>query len=261
MTIQVCFAIRFTGCSMIYAGPGIEMNKLKYINRIFKVFTFTSCVFCSCIYFSPSWAKDITIHFDGRKMSADIEGVFLGEVFEKILAQRKFSVRGDKSILYSEISVKFADLSFQDGLKKILGQINYILLFDKNKEPSGVILVDSGSFVSTTKASSEKKEVEGASGGKKYLEPADTDTPLPGPTPVSDLTPPTKEELTAMEVIKDAPTPGGPVEVSEQELENFKVMASDTPPGGVVEVTPEELESMNPAGDSQSTENPGINKN
>jgi len=237
------------------------MNKTKEINRIFKVFAFIFCIFCSSIYFSPAGAENVTIRFDGRKMSADIDGVILNDVFEKIKAQKEFSVKGDKSILNSEVSVSFANLSFQDGLKKILGEINYILLFDKDKEPSGVIVVDSGgSRISTGKARPDKKKIKDASNDKKNVKPKNTGNKFHGPTPASDMTPPTEEELASMEVIKDAPTPGGPVEVSEEEMENFKIVKSSTPPGGVVKVTPEELESMKPASDSQSMPKPDVGK-
>ena len=233
------------------------MNKTKEMNRIFKVFAF---IFCFAIFLSPAEAKNASIRFEDRKMSADIDGVLLGEVFEKIKAQREFSVKGDESILNSEVSVNFENLSFQDGLKKILGEINHILLFDKNKEPSGVIIADSGGSLATVKTSPDKKKAEASSNDKEPVKPKDTGEKLPGPTPASDMTPPTEEELANMKVIKDAPTPGGPVEVSEEEMENFKIMKSDTPPGGAVKVTPEELESMKPASDSQPMPKPGAKK-
>jgi len=226
------------------------MIKTKMVNRIFKGFALFFCIFCSLTHFSPAEATNAFIRFDGRKMSADIDGVLLGEVFEEIEAQRKFSVKGDRSILNSEISVSFANRSFQYGLKKILRQINHILLFDKNREPSGVIIVDSGGFlISTEKARPDKKKVKVVSNDKKNIDPTGTGNKLHGPTPASDMTPPTEEELVSMEVIKDAPTPGGPVKVTEQEMENFKIIKNSTPPGGVVKVTPEELESINPISD------------
>lgn len=238
------------------------MNKTKEMNRIFKVFAFIFCIFCSFTYFSPAGAKDkdVTIRFDGSKMSADIEGVLLKDVFEKIKAQRKFSVRGDDSVLNSKVSVSFTNLAFQDGLKKILVHINHILFFNKNKEPSGVFIVGSGgSRISTRKARSDKKRTKAAPNDIKYGMPIAPGNTLNDPTPASGMTPPTEEELANMKVIHDAPTPGGPVEVSEQEMENLKVMKSSTPPGGVVKVTPEELESMNPASNSQSMPSPGVN--
>lgn len=237
------------------------MSQVKEMNQIFKIFAFIFCIFCSFPYFSPAEAKDITIRFDGSKMSADIDGALLKDVFEKIKAQRKFSVKGDDSILNSEVSVSFTNLAFQDGLKKILVHINHILFFNKNKEPSGVFIVGSGgSRISTGKARLDKKRMKTVPNDKKYGMPIAPGNKYSGPTPASDMTPPTEEELANMKIIHDAPTPGGPVEVSEQDMENLKIEKSNTPPGGVVKVTPEELESMQPASNSQSMPTPGINK-
>ena len=237
------------------------MNKTKEMNRIFKVFLFVFCIFCSSIYFSPAGAENVTIRFDERKMSADIDEAILKDIFEKIEAQREFSVKGDKSVLNSEVSISFVNLSFEDGLKKILGKINYILVFDKNKEPTGVIIVDSGGAqMSVGKATPDKEKTEAASTDEKDIKPKNTGKKSHGPTPASDMTPPTEEEMAGMEVIKDAPTPGGPVKVSEEEMENFKIVKSDTPPGGAVKATPEELESMNPGTDSQAMPEPDVNK-
>lgn len=230
------------------------MSKTQEKNRIFKFFAF---IFCFAIFVSQAEAKNISIRFEGRKMSANIDGVHLGEVFEKIKAQREFCVKGDESILNNKVSVSFENLSFQDGLKKILGETNHILLFDKNKAPIGVILAGDGGSQVTVKTSPDEKKVEAASNNKKHVKPEDTSDKLYGATPASDMTPPTEEELANMKVIRDAPTPGGPVEVSEQEMENFKIMKSDTPPGGNVKVTPEELESMKPASDSGPMPKPG----
>jgi hypothetical protein len=236
------------------------MNKTKKMNQIFKVFVFLFWFFCSSIYFTPAGAENITIRFDERKMSVDIDGAILNDIFETIAAQREFSVKGDKSILNSEVSISFTDLSFEDGLKKILGKINYILVFDKNKEPSGVIIVDGGGAqMSAGKATPEKEKTEVASTDEKDIKPKNTGKKSHGPTPISDMTPPTEEEMASMEVIKDAPTPGGPVKVSEEEMENLKIVKSNTPPGGAVKATPEELESMNPGSDAQSMPEPGVN--
>jgi hypothetical protein len=201
----------------------------------------------------------MTIRFDGDKMSAEIDGVLLRDVFKRIKSQKRFNVRGDDSVLNDAVSVKFNDLSFEDGLKKILGHINHILFFNRNKEPSGVLIVGSGgSHISVKKGSARRgKKVE--VNRKKSFNPEDMAGGPKGPTPVSDMLPPTEEELASMKIIKNAPTPGGPVKISEEEMENLKIMKNSPPPGGVVKVTPEELESMNPIDNSQSMPNPGIN--
>ncbi len=223
------------------------------------MFTVVVFIFCSFICFSPAAAKEMTIRFDGDKMSAEIDGVLLRDVFKGIKAQKRFNVKGDDSVLNDEVSVKFNNLSFENGLKKILGHINHILFFNRNKEPSGVLIVGGGgSRISVKKGSARRgKKVE--VNRKQSFNPEDMAGGFKGPTPVSDMLPPTEEELASMKIIKNAPTPGGPVKMSEEEMEDLKIIKNSPPPGGVVKVTPEELERISPTKKSEVMPNPGAN--
>ena len=232
------------------------MSRTKEINRIVTVIVF---IFCSIICFSPAGANEMTIRFDGDKMSAEIEGVLLRDVFKKIKAQKKFNVRGDDSVLNDEVSVKFNDLSFEAGLKKILGHINHILFFNRNKEPSGVLIVGSGGSRISVKKGASRRGKKVKADRKKPFNPGSMAGGFKGPTPASEMPPPTEEELASMKIIKNAPTPGGPVKISEEEMENLKIMKNSPPPGGVVKVTPEELERMTPTKNSEAMPNPGVN--
>jgi len=223
------------------------MDKKKEKNRGLKVSAFICCLFCGFIWISPAEAKKEAVRFDGPKMSVDIDEIYLKDVFKTINAQKGFWVKGDSSVLDSKISIRFDNLSYQDGLKRILGRINHILLFDGNKEPSGVIIVGGGgSRKSLAGKRSDTKVRRVATSSRRSVDQGDTGDAIDGPSPGSDLIRPTEIEIASMAVDSDVTLPGGPVEVDDQELENFKVEKSMTPPGGVVMVTPEELEGMKP---------------
>jgi hypothetical protein len=233
----------------------IEMNKTKAKKQIATVSALLFCVFSPALCTSPASAREAAIRFDGRKMSADIEKVPLREVLEEVKRQKKFVVKGDPSILELEVTASFSDLSFQEGLKKILGRINYLLLFGKNNEPCGVIVVDRGTAMPPAPAGRGGSTSATARDIAKPVAPEGAGSVDEGPSPASGMTPPTPEELKSMEVVKNVPTPGGPVEVTEEEMENFEVVQSSEPPGGPVETTAEELESMKP--DPNSPPMPG----
>lgn len=207
-----------------------EMEKEKQ-NLI--IFVCIAYLFCGLIWIAPVEAKKETIRFDGTKMSANIDEVFLKDVFKSISAQKDFRVKGDPALLNQKISISFENLSFQDGLKRILGQINHILLFDKNQEPSGVFIVSSGgsqnpkgmrsldtNFNGNTTESRESNDV---------IEPGDEINEPPG-LPLSEA------ERAGVET-PEGPVgaiPGGPIEITPEEAEMFRVVEELPPPGGDV---------------------------
>ena len=230
------------------------MDKKREKNRGLKVFAFFCCLFCSLIWFSPAEAEKEAVRFVGPKMSADIDEIYLRDVFQSINAQKGFWVKGDSSVIDSKISIRFKNLSFQDGLKRILGHINHIMLFDGNREPSGVIIVGGGeSRRSLAGKRSGTKVSRDATSRNRSVVQGNTSDEIEGLSPGIDLTPPSKTELSSLAMVRDVTIPGGPVEVTEQDLDNFKLEMSLTPPGGVVKTTPEELEGIKPTIDDGMT--------
>ena len=199
------------------------MDKQGKMDRGLKVSAFICCLFCSLIWLSSAEAKKESVRFDGPKMSADIDEIYLKDVFKKINEQKGFWVKGDKSVLESKISIRFDNLSFQDGLKRILGRINHIMLFNGNREPSGVIIVGgSGSRKSIAGIRSNGKARRGATSSRRSVVSEDRDNDIEGMSTGSDLAPPSEIELASMVVDKDVQLPGGIVTVTPEELEGIK---------------------------------------
>ena len=199
------------------------MDKQRKTDRGLKVSAFICCLFCSLIWLSQAEAKKEVLRFDGSKMSADIDEVNLKDVFKRINAQKGFFFRGDSSVLDSKISIRFKNLSYQDGLKRILSHINHILLFDRNKEPSGVIIVGDGVSRKPISGKRSNRNIKrDATGSGRTVVSEVRNDEIEGLSAGSDLTPPSEIELASMVVDKDAQLPGGIVKVTPEELEGIK---------------------------------------
>ena len=182
----------------------------------------------------PVEAKTEAIRFDGPQMSVDIDEINLKDVFNRINEQKEFQVKGDPSLLNRKISVRFDNLSFQDGLQRILSNINHILLFDKNKEPSGVIIVGEGG--SRNPKSNKFLNANGFSGTPNSegpnieIEPGNEINETPDAFHLQE------PEMAGTEIPTgpDGEIPGGAIEITPQEAEMFMVVEDMPPPAGTV---------------------------
>lgn len=224
------------------------MNIKGEKNRGLIISILIYCLFGGLIWSPSVHAKTESIRFDGSKMSVDIDQLYLKDVFQTICAHKGFWVKGGSSVLESKISIRFQDLSFQDGLKRILGHNNHILLYDSKKELSGVIIVgdDRSQKSFAGKRSDGRSRNNVTERRRSGVKEVGSEHEITGPSPGSDVTPPSEIELASMVVNSEVTLPGGPITVAEQDLENFKVEKSITPPGGSVEVTPAEIEAIQP---------------
>ena len=215
----------------------------KFIKTL--IVTFIACSFFLGV-FSPAWSGrgDIDFRLEGCTLSADLKNIPLEFILEKLERERGIWFRGNVSLFEEEITVQFKDLSFQDGLKRILSSMNYCLLFDQDRKLNGVIIVGKkkpGQAVVKGRAVRDRISISSRtprkhvtnSGAFKVVR----NIPLPGGHAKA-----TAEEFEKFKVVKNSPPPGGSVKVTEEELENFKVIKNCPPPGGPVTVTEEELE-------------------
>jgi hypothetical protein len=74
-------------------------------------------------------------------ISANLEGVPLGEILRQLRDQSTIWYRGNEPLLEQKVSVRFKDLPLEDGVKRILAPFNYSLMFDANGGLSGMILL------------------------------------------------------------------------------------------------------------------------
>jgi hypothetical protein len=81
----------------------------------------------------PNWsiATGVDLVFKEETLSANLDEVPLKVVLEKISREKGIWIKGKGSVLEGKVSLQFRDLSLQDGLRRILAQCNYILVFNR----------------------------------------------------------------------------------------------------------------------------------
>lgn len=109
--------------------------------KIFMVcFTFGS--FCLGSFSSPSSGKEeIDLKFKGQIMSAELQGVSLRLILEKLNREKGIWSKGDESVLEEKVSVRVMGLPLLDGLRRILSDFNHVLVFDRDKRLVGLFVL------------------------------------------------------------------------------------------------------------------------
>lgn len=119
------------------------------MSRIILVF-FTIVFFCVGSFSNASSGKgDINIKFRGQILSAEFIKVSLRLILEKLNRERGIWFQGSDSVLDTEVSVRFKNLSVEKGIKRILSRVNYALFFDQNERLLGLFVVDKGVSISS----------------------------------------------------------------------------------------------------------------
>jgi hypothetical protein len=89
------------------------------------------------------FAEWIRIYGDptDQTMSVDIKQAPLKSVIDRIKAKKRIWVKGAYYLSDNHISVKFKDLTIEEGMKRILSTINHSLMFDQKGNLLGVVIV------------------------------------------------------------------------------------------------------------------------
>lgn len=212
------------------------MEKPKIGSERHAVFAMVGCLICCLIWMSPAHAKKNDVRVDGSKISADVEDMLLKDVLDKISEHKKFSVKGDPNLLDRKVSVRFNNLSLRDGLKRILGPINYVLLFDGNKQPAGVILINSGDQTGRgvpRSADAAPQLPEAVEVEPEDIRVVDTEGRYENP----DLLDSTETEVGSIELqveddVPPPPPPEDPGESGDQGQEGITAEGGEAPPEG-----------------------------
>lgn len=93
--------------------------------------------------FTPTQAADLVAVKDGL-LSVDLKDASLLEVARDIEKQSGVWFRGDETLFQEKISVTFSDLPLEEGLKRILTNLNYSLMFDTGNKVAGVMVMGEG---------------------------------------------------------------------------------------------------------------------
>ncbi len=228
----------------------------------------------SLLSFMSAQAADLVSVKDGL-VSVDLTDTSLLEVARDIEKQSGVWFRGDENLFQEKISVTFNDLPLEEGLKRILANLNYSLMFDNKNKVAGVMVM------------AERKPAVAQPGRPGVTPPRVTTPPriLPQPAPTvrsrsSTSTPPTASVRqppravvpqppgsgaaqsatpNAFKVQENAPTSGGPVASDGPLPPAFRIIENSSPPGGPVtdKQTPEALKIIRnappPGGTPQGT--------
>ena len=81
------------------------------------------------------------LEFGRQSISANISKATLGTILQKIIAEKGIWFKGTDRVLQEEVSARFVNLPIEYGLKKILRNLNYSLIFDANQSVVGVIVL------------------------------------------------------------------------------------------------------------------------
>lgn len=111
------------------------------MRRQTRIFHFRSFwILFSLLVFSSAQAADPVSVNDGL-LSVNLKETSLLEVARDIEKQSGVWFRGDETLFQEKISVTFHDLPLQEGLKRILSNLNYSLMFDAKNEVAGVMVM------------------------------------------------------------------------------------------------------------------------
>lgn len=94
---------------------------------------------CLVIPSADLWAQGVSVR-NGR-MSADLNGASLVSVATDIERQSGISFRGDQSLAEERVSATFEDLPIEVGIRRILAELSYSVLFDSQGLVSQVVIM------------------------------------------------------------------------------------------------------------------------
>ncbi len=198
----------------------------KFMHRIGINISILLCclILCSGI-FSPTRleAENTKVVFKGDKISASYHGVTLSQVLEEVKKEKGIWYKGKTSFLNEPVSVQFRDLSLRDALKRILKNMNYSLVFEKEKL-AGIIIIDKVKSGESIKALAQYPSVSRKNDSQKRI--------------ITSLAVTVRNLNNKLRVIKNSPTPGGLSELRPEDNENLRIIRNSPPPGGLSELKP-----------------------
>ena len=87
------------------------------------------------------------VSFKDGLLSVNLKETSLLDVARNIEKQSGVWFRGDETLFQEKISVAFNDLPLEEGLKRILANLNYSLMFDNKNTVAGVMVMSGGTAI------------------------------------------------------------------------------------------------------------------
>jgi len=183
----------------------------------------------SLLALAPAKAADLVSVKDGL-LSVNLKDNSLLEVARDIEKQSGVWFRGDETLFQEKISVTFTDLPLEEGLKRILANLNYSLMFDARNKVAGVMVMGEG-------------KPAGAQPGRPGAQPPRVATPPASTVRSRPSTATPSPAATVRRPPRTVPQPGGGGGASQASgsgaaqsalPDAFKTQESATAPGGPV---------------------------
>lgn len=184
---------------------------------------------------------EVNITWQEEGLAANILQIPLEQVLEHLAAEEAIWFNVHKSVAHRKISVSFENLTLEQALGRILAGFDYSVIFDRDAEPAGVVVVGDrasrdtpgGEFFPGPDMPGSDQDVK-----SEAWHPAE-DMGLRGWHPAQDL--------------GSAATPPQAVGESDLKEEDFKVIRDATPPEGAgpkgeTALPEQELQSPSPEG-------------
>jgi hypothetical protein len=108
-----------------------------------KIFAVWSLVAFFCLVpFSPASSDKgrIDLKVNGDTISVELREVPLKEILDMLEREQGIWFRGRESVLEEKVSVWFTDLPLEEGLRRILSDINHILIYYQDGRLEGLLV-------------------------------------------------------------------------------------------------------------------------
>jgi len=168
-------------------------------------------------------------------LSVNLVDTSLLQVARDIEKQSGVWFRGDETLLKEKISVTFNDLPLEEGLKRILINLNYSLMFDTKNKVAGVMVMGEGTPAGTQPAR------PGAAPPRVTTPPRTTTRPVPAVRSRPIPTPPPAETVRRSPRVLPQPAQGGTASQASGSStaksalpDAFNTQENAPPPGGPV---------------------------
>jgi hypothetical protein len=111
-----------------------------------------ACSFFSVFLISPDAFCADPVRVKDGLLSVNLKDTSLLDVARDIEKQSGIWFKGDETLFQEKISVTFSDLPLEEGLKRILTNMNYSLMFDNKHKLAGVMVMGEGKAAGTQPA-------------------------------------------------------------------------------------------------------------
>jgi hypothetical protein len=120
-----------------------EDHASKKTHKAASCARFVACFFIFFLFCPNAFCAEAVTVKDGL-LSVNLKDTSLLDAARDIEKQSGVWFRGDETLFQEKISVTFTDLPLEEGLKRILTNLNYSLMFDTKHKVAGVMVMGEG---------------------------------------------------------------------------------------------------------------------